>query len=551
MTLPRKRNINATLICIALIGGYFYLWDHYALNIPKWDDHVFKATILNYAHADSFGAKIYELYRQHNEHRVALTRLVALMDFGLFGTLSYKHLMLFGNLALLVIGWLLVRFFKATVAPVWYALPVVSLWFSLAFWENAFWGMAAIQNLWVVAFAMLAFWFVGQQDRQWGWAILFAFFATFTSGNGLGVWPIGLGIFLVQRQWKRSIWWLLASVFSFVLYFYDYQTPPPQNISIVAVGFGDWLRAFILFSGSLMEGVSIGNDPYQMPLWVGRLNLFVSICLLLYLVRSYWKRHFELSPNDYFYLGSTLFVLATAVVVVYGRVGDNEYAVLTSRYKVYSALLLSLNVAYLTLLVSERFFRETLHVTFLVAAAFVYICNQHYHLYETIMFRKFLITSSLNNELHLAPKLNGKPIYTAPALFTDKIGAAPADTAQAVPCALAKNKDGSFLKLARADYRLRDMRDGGLYLFLENKQTNKRYLFPTEQARKHSFRNLLNYNNFFIKGSTTNVSSAEVMPGTYRVFWLYYATNRMDFQRAICNEVVFEKTNRKESKTNW
>ncbi|TAG65511.1 MAG: hypothetical protein EAZ26_10405, partial [Runella slithyformis] len=216
MTLPRKRNINATLICIALIGGYFYLWDHYALNIPKWDDHVFKATILNYAHADSFGAKIYELYRQHNEHRVALTRLVALMDFGLFGTLSYKHLMLFGNLALLVIGWLLVRFFKATVAPVWYALPVVSLWFSLAFWENAFWGMAAIQNLWVVAFAMLAFWFVGQQDRQWGWAILFAFCATFTSGNGLGVWPIGLGIFLVQRQWKRSIWWLLASVFSFV-----------------------------------------------------------------------------------------------------------------------------------------------------------------------------------------------------------------------------------------------------------------------------------------------------------------------------------------------
>ena len=547
MTLPRKRNINATIICALLIGGYFYLWNHYALNIPKWDDHALKATILNYAKADSFGQKIYELYRQHNEHRISLTRLVALIDFGIFGTLNFKHLMLFGNLALLLIGWLLVRFFRATVAPVWYALPVVSLWFSLAFWENTFWGMAAIQNFWVVALVLLAFWFVSQPDKQWGWAVLFAFCATFTSGNGLAVWPIGLAILLIQRNWRRTAWWLAAAIGCFGLYFYDYQSP--ADIAVGTATFGDWLRAFVLFSGALMEGVSIGNDPYQMPLWVGRLNLFVSVCLLIYLIRSYLKRHFELSPNDYFYLGGTLFALATAVVVVYSRVGHNDYAAaLTSRYKVYSALLLSLNVAYLTLLVSERFFRESLHVTFLVAATFIYVCNQHYHLYETIMFRKFLITSCLNDDLGVVPSLNGRLIYTPPALFIDRIPLTPADTTKAQPCVLQANK----LQLSRRDYRLRDLRDGGLYLFLENKATLKKYLFPTQQARKHSFRNLLNYNQFFIKGSTVSVSNPVQEAGTYRVLWLKYVPTGITFEPAACGEVVFAAAAPKKAvKTNW
>jgi hypothetical protein len=550
MTLPRKRNINATLIGIALIGGYFYLWNHYALNIPKWDDHVFKATILNYHSADSFGQKLYELHRQHNEHRLGLTRLVALIDFGLFGSLNYKHLMLFGNLALLLIAWLLIRFFRQTVAPVWYALPVVSLWFSLAFWENTFWGMAAIQNFWVVAFAMLTFWILSKLDKYWGWAILAGFCATFTSGNGLIIWPISLFVLLLQRRWLPAICWFLATAAVVLLYFYDY-VQPPAGISAATITVGQWVRAFVLFSGALMEGVSIGNDPYQMPLWMGRLNLFVSVCLLLYLVRSYWKRHFELTTNDYFYLGCVLFALATALLVVYSRAGGNVYGLLTSRYKVYSALLLSLNVAYLTLLVSERFFRETLHVTFLVGATFVYVCNQHYHLYDTIMLRKFMVTSCLNDDLSVVPTVQGKPIYNAPRLFTDHLPAPTAATVAATNCPLKTQNGSALLQLERPQYRLRDMRDGGLYLFLENTVTKKRYLFPTQQARKHSFRNLLNYDRFFIKGSIAQVTDAEVKPGTYRVLWLHYVQDKFTFQSAACSQVTFVKNTKKEVKTNW
>ncbi|MEZ4901479.1 MAG: hypothetical protein R2822_06815 [Spirosomataceae bacterium] len=141
-----KRAFASLVVTFALIFVHFQLWNRYAINIPKWDDHALKATVENFEKAKGLGAKLYEIYRQHNEHRISLTRLVAVLDYKIFGHLNYEHLMLFGNLALLLIWWILTRFFKLLSGAVWYALPISTFWFSLAFWENAYWGMAAIQK---------------------------------------------------------------------------------------------------------------------------------------------------------------------------------------------------------------------------------------------------------------------------------------------------------------------------------------------------------------------------------------------------------------------
>ena len=117
--------------------------------------------------------------------------------------------MFFGNLALLLIWWLLTRFFKPLQGAVWYALPIATFWFSLAFWENAFWGMAAVQNIWVVAWAMLTFWKLSRADNYWWWALPMAFMGLFTSGNGLFIMPLALGILLLQKRWKISLIWLV------------------------------------------------------------------------------------------------------------------------------------------------------------------------------------------------------------------------------------------------------------------------------------------------------------------------------------------------------
>jgi hypothetical protein len=535
-----KKAVASLIVTFALIFVYYQLWNRYAINIPKWDDHALKATVLNFEKADSFGAKVYEIYRQHNEHRIALTRLITILDYKIFGRIDYEHLMFFGNLALLLIWWLLTRFFKPLAGAVWYALPIATFWFSLAFWENAFWGMAAIQNIWVVAWAMLTFWRLSRVDKYWWWALPTAFMGIFTSGNGILIFPLAFGILLLQKRWQISVIWFAFSVFCIVLYFLDYQRPPTDLSA--SGGFKALIHSYVLFCGSLVEGLPFGNFPFQMPIWIGRLTLFVSLSMLLYILRSYWKRNFVLDTFDYFYLGGVLFALATGLIVAYSRTGLGAEIMLTSRYKLYSALLLSFNIAYLTRLVSATF-REVLTLTFVVAAGYLYACNQHYHLYDAIQLRKFNISSSFNwrNE----GPVSGT-IYQVPRLFLEDIAIPKDSLLTGKPCKIVKNT----LTLSQPDYRLYDLRDGGLYLVLSNAQ--HQYVFPTWQARKHSFRNVFNYNRYFIKGSTAIIPTNEVTAGKYQVRWLHYdRQGKLYFENAECDVVTFEKTEKQNIKTNW
>lgn len=537
-----KRSLASLLVTFALIFVYYQLWNRYAINIPKWDDHAFKATILNFEKADSFGGKMYELYRQHNEHRVGLTRLVAVLDYKLFGHLNYKHLMLFGNLALLIIWWLLTRFFKPLPGAVWYALPIATFWFSLAFWENTFWGMAAVQNLWVVAWAVLTFWRLSRRDGYWWWALPMAFMGVFTSGNGILILPLALCVLLLQKRWRTAGIWAVFCILSVLLYFWDYKSPPTD---LSASGnITSFVRGFLLFCGSLFEGLPFGNFPFQMPFWFGALSIFVSVSILLYILRSYWKHHFVLNEFDYFYLGGVLFALATALIVTYSRSGLGSDIMLMSRYKLYSALLISLNIAYLTRLVSPRF-REVLTVTFVVGASFLYACNQHYHLYDAIQLRKYLVTSGFNWGNDATASAN--TIYQPPKLFLANIALLKDNV---ISGGKACSDNDTLLELKQPEYRLYDLRDGGLYVLLSNEK--HQYVFPTWQARKHSFRNFVNYNRFFIKGSTARIDAAEVIPGTYHVRWLHYdRKGKLYLENASCAVMTFRNVKKEVIKTNW
>lgn len=537
-----KRAIASLVVTMALIFAYYQLWNRYAINIPKWDDHALKATVLNFDKAESVGGKLYELYRQHNEHRIALTRLVTVIDYKIFGHINYEHLMFFGNLALLLIWWLLTRFFKPLQGAVWYALPIATFWFSLAFCENAFWGMAAVQNIWVVAWAMLTFWKLSRADAYWWWALPTAFMGLFTSGNGLFVMPLALGILLLQKRWKISLIWLAFSAFCILLYFWDYQRPPTDLSATGSIK--EFIRGYLLFCGSLTESLPFGNFPTQMPVWFGALTIFVSFSMLLYILRSYWKRNFELDSFDYFYVGGVLFALGTALIVVYSRAGLGAEIMLTSRYKLYSALLLSFNVAYLTRLAHPRF-REVMTMTFVVGAAYLFACNQHYHLYDTIQLRKYNVTSCFNwrND-----GITSSAIYRAPSLFLENIPI-PKDSVFTGQACLVKNNS---LELFQSEYRLYDLRDGGLYIVLSNAQ--HQYVFPTWQARKHSFRNIFNYKHYFIKGSKAIVPppSSDIKPGTYKVRWLHFdRQGKLYFEDAKCSVATFQPAQQQNIKTNW
>ncbi len=534
----RKRNIAAFIASLVLIGQYFYLWNHYAINIPKWDDHPLKLFVLDFEKADGLGAKILELFKQHNEHRIAFTRLVTWIDYTLFDEINFRHLMFFGNLGLLLIAWLLTRFFRQTIAPFWYALPVITYWFSLAFWENAFWGMAAVQNIWVVAWALLCFWVLRRNDRNWGWALPISFIAFFTSGNGILTLPVGLVILVLQKRWKLSVIWTVFSLLLVAYYFLvlDYQKPPH---SFVLSNIKGIVRGMMLMAGSLTEGLPFSFNRFETTLLNGWLTVFVSVCLLLYIVRNFFEKHFELTHYDYFYVGGTLFALLSIGLVAYSRAGSGTEVMLNSRYKLYSAMLISLNIAYLTSMVNQKF-RDALTATFLVGSLFLFVSNQHYHLYDTIANRKFLVSSAFNWVSFPNPNNPTKFLYKRPALFSDTLNK------QHLPTLLDSTTKSQTL-WHDEKYVNNDLRDGGDYLYVKNDSAT--YLLPYHQRRKHSLRNLLNYNKFFENGIDIDIAEYIEKSGSYEVYEVDYNKHTLEVRKGKRVYVVAKQQNN--VKVNW
>ncbi|WP_229254019.1 hypothetical protein [Dyadobacter sp. NIV53] len=182
-----------SLIILLPVIIYFMAWDYYAINIPKWDDHALKAFIVEYAGADNWKEKIPALFKQHNEHRISVTRMIAWADFTTFGALNFKHLMLAGNLLLLGVIPLWLILLLKNKKPLFALLPIPFIWLTLAFWENMYWGMASIQNFGVVTFTLWTFYLcLNPKPIVFTFSLLLAWITVLTSGNGLLVLPIGV-----------------------------------------------------------------------------------------------------------------------------------------------------------------------------------------------------------------------------------------------------------------------------------------------------------------------------------------------------------------------
>ena len=107
------QSLWAWAVVLLPVIAFAVVWQYYAVNVPKWDDHALRAYLYFSDQETTLSGKIYQLFRQHNEHRIVYDRIVAVLDYRLFGKMSYVHLMVVGNLSLVgllaVFGAVLVR----------------------------------------------------------------------------------------------------------------------------------------------------------------------------------------------------------------------------------------------------------------------------------------------------------------------------------------------------------------------------------------------------------------------------------------------------------
>jgi hypothetical protein len=402
---------------------YFYFLSEYSLNIPKWDDHALKAFILEFENANGFLAKSQTFFKQHNEHRIAFDRLITLLVFKIHGTIDYRWLMWVGNFTLIGTLILFLKIFQKQKVSLWFFVPISLIFFQLQLWENTFWGMAALQNFGIIFFIFGLIYFISSDKKtHFYWAILFAFFATYTSGNGITVFPVCIVLLLLQRRFKESIIFGIVSIVLIGAYFYQYQMPP-SNPPMEGIGIGKIIFGFFSFLGSVFDLMPNSSGRIKLTIVAGGVLFVISALIAIYLIFSskLLKKNRFLSQTELFTLGSFMFLIGTGIVVTYTRISFGDVGLLTSRYKIYAILLLITLYLFFISKIELTNLKWLVFPLIIVALGFNFIAN-YLNYKEVVNFRNQLISFAMNWELQ--PEINAAKsdlmLYEIPKLDIDE-----------------------------------------------------------------------------------------------------------------------------------
>jgi hypothetical protein len=334
------------LIIVPIV--YFYLLlDAYVLNIPLTDDFNLLETIYDLQHAPDFLSAVKSLFEQVNQHRFAFERIVMLLMVFFTGTVNIKLQIFLGNFFLLGILYLLFLSFKKENISWYYFIPVPYILFNLIFFENAYWGIAALQNTPLIFFAFLSAYGLAKGDQKgWYLGLVAALLTTFTSGSGLLTLIIGVVILLFQKRFRLLLWWVIAMVAIILFYFlFDYQfvSSPGEKVwvhpifNLVSI-FGFWGNALYLDVRHPLV-----SSFHRDLIWCVMLGAGMGVLFVGWLFRIWFKK--KLVWSDWFLWGALMFAMGTGVMFVISRPINNYLmyggTVFSRRYMTFGIALLA------------------------------------------------------------------------------------------------------------------------------------------------------------------------------------------------------------------
>lgn len=529
------------------------VWNYYAVNVPKWDDHALRNFLYLFDQEKTLSGKLYQLFRQHNEHRIVYDRIVAFLDFQLTGKLNYRHLMAIGNLSLVGLLAVFIGPLRRVNRPLIYAVPVALLLFNLSHWENMFWGMAALQNFSVVLWVILSIYWL-TYTNQLGLAIVSALLATLTSGNGLLIWPIGFMLLLLQtgrplvsnasKTRFPLLIWLISATLVLVLYFVGYEKPagnPPSRGTLLELGQG-WLAFLGAFAEALPTPSPLRTSTYLgglialltvgLVVWevlVNRIAIGATVRQLINSKTSSRMNKAAIPASTLFFWGCVAFLVGTAAVVAWSRTGFGIDLLLTSRYKIYALTLLATLYVHFAVTVNDQL-KAWVLVAGLGVSFVIYWFSTLSFLDDSMWFRHWQTT----NQFNWTYTVNG-PIasqdsttlhYTdpAPAFYDALLPVLYGPARQlVVPVTVTKTGYGYSVETSRSPVVGLPVpapfeRDAGTYFLVRSPRRS--YLFPVWQHQRSVLQARFWPGNLFTTGFRADVWQSELEAGTYQVFIL-------------------------------
>lgn len=358
---PLRPWLAGGLIIAPIIYFYLILSAH-LVNIPFTDDYNLLETIYKFRQETNFVESMKILFEQINQHRFPFERTIMLIMVFFTGTVNLKVQILLGNMFMLAISFLFFRSFKKEEISWYYFIPVPFILFNLIYFENAYWGIAAIQNTPLLFFAFLSAYGLGRNDQK-GLiiGILAAIITTYISGSGMLTWISGALILVLQRRFSLLIQWGIAAAVVIAFYFlFDYhfitsgsEKPWRHPIYNLVFVLGFWGNAFYLD----IPHPSIPGFYTDMIACV-LAGVLIGLVLLAWLLRS--LSNARLHWTHWLILGAFLFVVGTGCMFVLSRPlttwlmhGGNFFS---RRYMIFGVA--GLAVTYIALLILTKSMKQ-------------------------------------------------------------------------------------------------------------------------------------------------------------------------------------------------
>jgi hypothetical protein len=340
----RPKAITVALFLVLPAILFYTILFSKAISLPLLDDYEILLDFLNQmAEQKSISAKVsYFFAAQFNEYKLFLGHAICWLQYALSGHVSIEILCALGNGFVLLLAILLWKMFlpdhKVLVDRIALFIPVSWLLFQLEYVETLNWAGPSLSNLPVLLFSLGAIYFlVRGGDRAFWGALACLILAVASLANGLLVVPIGVLILVGDRSYARLVGWLVVSAGSIAAYAYHYNVMSSQSqardsvLSTVIRPRPLYVLAFVGNAAAVpFEGIN-HRVVVLLSLLLGLLlcGFFVALAM-----RGYYRRNQLVSY-------CILYLLLTAIGVAGLRSSFGLAQSVSSRYQIYSALLLA------------------------------------------------------------------------------------------------------------------------------------------------------------------------------------------------------------------
>jgi hypothetical protein len=307
------------LICLVPVFLLAYVLYRNIINIPVGDDIYVMEMFNRLREVNTWSEKLAILFGQHNEHRLVVTRILALIQYGISGSIDLRSWIILGNLSLIFI---VILYNQHIGEQKWWIIPVAFVIISAC--SNTLIAMQN-SNLFSALFAVAALHFSLKESSFKNSLLTFlcSGLSIFSNSGGFALLAVISVVFFFQKRYRLLAIWLIWGVLLIGSYYWNYEQiyrhPTSERLFEQLPKAAQFFFAFL---------GSIAFNPKLAPI-TGVVFLGISLF-------AFYKKYYLQNP---FVFLCILYSVMMAAMTTFKRYEYGINTALSERYSIYSMLL--------------------------------------------------------------------------------------------------------------------------------------------------------------------------------------------------------------------